>query len=78
MPENNGYSSTIRGWLVADGHRLALAQVGPDHCVVRRSVAIPPIEAELVIEVDGDERRSRVFLQDGISEDSTFVKFADR
>ena len=78
MPENNGYSSAIRGWLVAGGRRLALAQVGPDHCVVRRSVATPPIEAELVIEIDGDERRRRVFLQDGISEDSTFVKFADR
>jgi len=78
MLESNGYSSTIRGWLLAGGHRLALAQVGSDHCVVRRSVATPPIEAELIIEVDGDQRRSQVYLQDGISENSTFVRLMER
>ena len=78
MPQTNGYSSTIRGWLMVGGHRLALAQVGPAHCVVRRSIAIPPSEAELVIEIDGQQQQSRVFLQDGISEDSTLVKFAER
>ena len=78
MPQNNGYSSTVSGWLVAGGHRLALAQVGPDHCVVRRSVAIAPCEAELVIEIDGHQQQSCVFLQDGISANSTLVKFADR
>ena len=78
MPEESGYSSTIRGWLLVNGRRLALAQVGPEHCVVRRSVAISPIEAELVIEIDGDERRSRVFLHDGMSADSKHVGFSKR
>jgi hypothetical protein len=78
MLENNRYSSTVRGWLVADGHRLALAQVGPDHCILRRSVYVPPTEAERIIEVDGQRQQSRVFLQDGISETSTLVRFSGR
>ncbi len=77
MDDSNRYSSTICGWLEAGGHRLALAQVGPDFCVVRQSVATPPSEAELVIEIDGHERRKRVFLSVGISDSSTLVKFAD-
>jgi hypothetical protein len=75
MNDSNGYSSTIRGWLEANGHRLPLAQVGPDYCVVHHSVPIPPTDAELVIEIDGEERRKRVFLQAGISDSSTVVKF---
>ncbi|MEO8495230.1 MAG: hypothetical protein ABI614_09180 [Planctomycetota bacterium] len=78
MNENNGYSSTIRGWLEVDGHRLELAQVGPGHCVVRHAAAVPPTEAELVIAIDGNERRKRVFLGSGISGSSTVVKFAER
>lgn len=77
MSDSNGYSSTICGWLVANGHRLALAQVGPDYCIVRDSVATPPTEAELIINIDGNERRKRVFLSAGISEGSTLVNFAD-
>jgi len=78
MNENNGYSSTIRGWLETNGHRLPLAQIGPDYCVVRHSVATPPADAELIIEIDGDERRKKVFLQTGISNSSTVVEFAER
>ncbi len=78
MNDSNGYSSTIRGWLEANGLRLALAQVGPGYCVVRHSVATPPTDAELVIEIDGNERREPVFLEAGISESSTLVKFIER
>lgn len=78
MNDSNGHSSTICGWLEANGQRLALAQVGPDYCVVRHGVSTPPTEAELVIEIDGNERRKRVFLEAGISDSSPLVKFADR
>lgn len=76
MSESDGYSSIINGWLETNGHRLRLAQVGPDYCVVRDSVASPPTNAELVIEIDGEERRQRVFLQAGISESSTTIQFS--
>jgi hypothetical protein len=78
MNTRTGHSSTIRGWLEANGQRFPLAQVGPDYCVVRHSVATPPTDAELVIEIDGDQRRDRVFPQDGISESTAVVKFARR
>lgn len=76
MNHTNGYSSTVRGWLVAGGHRFPLAQVGPNFCVIRDNVTTPPTVAELVIEVDGDERRERVFLPAGISKSLTVVEFA--
>ena len=75
MNDTNGHSSTIHGWLETNGHRLALAQVGPDHCVVRHAVPSPPTDAELVIVIDGNERRVPVFLRDGILEDSAVVKY---
>lgn len=78
MKQNNGYSTTIRGWLEAGGHRLMLAQIGPDHCVVRGSIPMPPTEAKLVIEIDGDERHKPVFLQDGIPDNASLVKFTNR
>lgn len=76
--DSNGYSSTICGWLEADGHRLVLAQVGPDYCVVRRTVPLPPTKAEIVIEIDGNQRRRKVFLNSGISDSSRVVQFTDR
>jgi hypothetical protein len=76
MNNSNGYSSTVRGWLEAGGHRFPLAQVGPNFCIIRDNVTTPPTGAELVIEVDGDERRKRVFLPAGISESFTVVEFA--
>ena len=53
--------------------RLELAQVGPDHCVLRQPLDAPPSPAELVIEVDGDVRQQAVFLTQGISKTSTVV-----
>jgi hypothetical protein len=38
----------------------------------------PRPQAEFVIEIDGNERRKRVFLEAGISDSSPLVKFADR
>lgn len=78
MNDSDGHISTVSGWLEANGQRLALAQVGPDYCVVRQGVATPPTEAQLVIEIDGNERRKRIFLESGISDSSPLVRFADR
>jgi hypothetical protein len=64
---SNGYSSQVRGWLVFDGVKHELAQVGPDFCILREplstdlSISDTP-EAELTIEVDGDPRTVAVNL----------------
>jgi hypothetical protein len=75
MPQTNGYSAEVRGWLVANGHRLALAQVGPDHCVLRQPASLPPSDADILVEIDGQVQQSRVFLEAGISPDSNIVRF---
>lgn len=74
----NGYSSTARGWLVANGRRLALAQVGPDHCILRDAVVLPPGEADLIVQIDGQQHHSRVMLGEGAPADSRTVKFTTR
>jgi len=58
---SNGYSSQVRGWLVIDGVQLGLAQIGPDFCILREPLSSQlliayPQPAELIIEVDGDQR----------------------
>ncbi len=74
--QSNGYSSTVRGWLVVGEHRLPLAQVGPDHCIVRESIDTNATNAELIIEVDRDQHRRKVVLPEGISVNSNLVRIA--
>lgn len=71
-----GYSSRIRGWLVVDGHELPLAQVGPGFCILRQAIDIAPsTEAQLIIEVDGDQRDQTILLHAGIAAGSPAVTF---
>ncbi|MEZ6103366.1 MAG: hypothetical protein R3E01_30860 [Pirellulaceae bacterium] len=64
---SNGYSSQVRGWLVVSGVQHELAQVGPDFCILRQPISgdflvTDGIQAELLIEVDGDQREVAVLL----------------
>ena len=58
--QSNGYSSKVRGWLVIAGARHELAQVGPDFCIVREPIVLSQTQAELVVEVDGDQKSTPV------------------
>ena len=58
---SNGYSSQVRGWLSIDGVQHGLAQVGPDFCILREPLSsqlsiADAQQAELIMEVDGDQR----------------------
>lgn len=64
---SNGYSSQVRGWLVVGGVQHELAQVGPDFCILRQPipgdfVVTDYTQAELLIEVDGDQREVALLL----------------
>jgi hypothetical protein len=64
---SNGYSSQVRGWLVVGGVQHELAQVGPDFCILREPITsnlfgAGEIQADLLIEVDGDQREVSVLL----------------
>jgi hypothetical protein len=58
--QSNGYSSKVRGWLVIDGASYDLSQVGPDFCVLREPLLNIHTQAELVVEVDGNHKRTLV------------------
>ena len=60
-----GYSADVCLVLVVAGRTVPLWQIGPNSITLRDPVELPPCEAEIVMYVDGDERRWRVFLPYG-------------
>ena len=61
------HSAIVRLWLDADGVKIPLAQVGPDFVITEGPANFPAITcAEVVVEVDGDEKRRRVQLPEGV------------
>jgi len=65
-----GYSSKVDIYLLVDGQRLGVAQVGPDTFFLSKPAEIPAgIQATIVIEVDGREDRHLVLLYEGASLD---------
>lgn len=52
--------------LVAGDHRLAVAQAGPDFLILESPAELPPTRAELVVEIDGHEKRRSIYLPEGI------------
>ncbi|MEQ1827881.1 MAG: hypothetical protein ABL921_18115 [Pirellula sp.] len=64
---SNGYSSQVRGWLVIGGVQHELAQVGPDFCILREPISSDSLysadtQAELIVEVDGDQREMAIIF----------------
>lgn len=64
---SSGYSTHVELYLVVNGRRLELGQVGSEHCTLRHPEDIPPSRAEIVTIVDGEETKTSVFLPDGAS-----------
>jgi hypothetical protein len=62
----DGFSAHVDLFLLVDGERLDVAQVGPSSFIFSKPVELPPgTEGELVISVDGVETKSQVLLQHG-------------
>jgi hypothetical protein len=62
----SGHSADVRIALAVNGHVFSVAELGPGFVVLRNPVPHPPADAELTLSIDGDERRWRVELIDGI------------
>ena len=60
-------SATCQGHLVIGDHRFPLARLNPQAFELSKPVDLPRTEAELVVVIDGDERRTRVSLDEGSS-----------
>ncbi len=65
--ENPGYSATVRLNLVFSGGVVPLEQVAEIWIIPRKSVVLPPGEAQVVVEVDGRESKRNVYLPEGMS-----------
>lgn len=68
------YSANVQLHLEVDGRTVDLAQIGPDDVIANDPIDLPPCEADVVMHVDGEERRWRVSLVNGMSRDNRVVK----
>jgi hypothetical protein len=53
--------------LSVDGQVLSIGHLGPDYVVLDDPIDHPPADAHVSLSVDGNERRWRVRLVDGLS-----------
>ncbi|MCW5774889.1 MAG: hypothetical protein KIS87_00385 [Phycisphaeraceae bacterium] len=61
-PSSGGYSADVRLHLRINGDFIPLAQIGPDDVVLREPATIPPGPGEVIMHVDGRERRWTVTI----------------
>lgn len=63
------FSASIEMDLLVGERRLSIGQMGPDFVVLRSAIEHPPGDAEILMVVDGVERRWWVHMPDGIHPD---------
>jgi hypothetical protein len=62
----DGYSAQVEIYLLIDGKRFEVAQIGAGALVLRGESTIPPnTEAKLVIKIDGVEERDTIVICNG-------------
>jgi len=75
QPSSNfGYSSEVDLRLDLGGRQVSLHAVGPERVTLREPTDAPPGPAEVIVCIDGRERRSPVMLPDGLSRDSKYAR----
>jgi len=52
--------------VVAGENRFRVAQVGPDFLIAAEPTQLPPSTVELIVEIDGQEKRRLIYLPDGV------------
>ena len=68
MSPRSSHSADVQIRLEVAGKSLNVGQVGRDFCILRDRIVTEPIDAELVVSIDGHMDRTKVFLPEGISE----------
>ena len=74
MDVRSEYSSNVQLRLVANGRSWPVAKLGPDHFVPSERLELLPCDAEIIMTVDGDERRWNVRIVEGACIFKTVVK----
>ena len=62
MDEAEGYSATVRAELHIGGLVLDLAEIGPEHCVLRTPMLVPAGRGTIIISVDGEVQETEVHV----------------
>jgi hypothetical protein len=75
-PNKLGYSADVRMHLYVNGFALPIGQLGPGFIILRNAPDHPPTDAEIVMSIDGEERRWNVQLPEGISAGKVRTKTA--
>jgi hypothetical protein len=68
-------STDVDGWVIVEGARHPLWQIGPDRLMLRQPSVLSPGQAEVLLSIDGTESRMRVFLPEGSSASSPFITY---
>jgi hypothetical protein len=74
-PTRGSHSADVRITLTVDGRVFSVAQLGPNFLSVRKPIAYPPTDAEVMLSIDGHARKWRVFLFEGIPADGRDGQF---
>lgn len=74
----SNYSAEITLSLEVNGHAWPLAMIGPDSFVPKQPIQLDPCDAEIVMTIDGKERRWPVRLIDGATPFDKDVRISDR
>lgn len=64
--------------LVVDGVDLPIAQLGPDFLILETPIDLSASQAEIVLQVDANERRWAVALPDGLNATTPRTRIAKR
>jgi hypothetical protein len=65
--KRDAYSADVRMELRLQDRVLSIAQLGPDFLILEEPVEHPPAQAEILVSIDGRERRWMVYLPDGLT-----------
>jgi hypothetical protein len=76
-PERPCFSADVRMQLRVNGQVFSIGQLGPDFLILDDPADQPPVEAEVVVSIDGRERRWTVRLPDGIAAGRPETRIAD-
>jgi hypothetical protein len=63
--------------LIVGGECLAVRGAGPSELVLAKPAKIAPTQAELIVTIDGDERKSLINLSGNGDSESVYVEYTN-
>jgi len=74
-PVRSGHSAQVEITLLVNGVGHRVGQLGPDFLILEKSCICQPTSAEIVMNIDGKERRWAIFLPNGVRSGERRVRF---